>query len=96
MDTELFKKRLSALPQRVAEGLDHKKKRVVGGYQSQAKLTSVVRWRLRMAKAGIGVQDLAEQVGKPPSRISEWLTFKVEPTEESFLLVENAIYAMGG
>lgn len=96
MDKEQFEKRIAALPERVVQGLCHKKKRVVASYQSQSKLTSVVRWRLRMAKAGISVQALAEEVGKPGSRISEWLTFKVEPTEESFLLVENAIYKMGG
>lgn len=96
MDKEQFQKRIAVIPARVAESLDNKQKRVVAGYQSQTKLSSVVRWRQRMAKAGIKVNEVAESVGKPASRISEWMTFRVEPEEENFLLVENAIYSLGG
>lgn len=72
-----------------------RQERIVLNYSSPVKLKAVARWKERMAKQNIKVKDLAEKIGKPAPRISEWVNFRVEPTEENFNLVENALYDLG-
>lgn len=86
---------MKLIPERIRKKLNDKQQRVVQGYSSKTKLQAVLRWRQRMAKGGIDVKELAEEVGKPDPRISEWLNLKVEPGEDNFLSVEGALYKMG-
>lgn len=84
------------LPENVAKKLNQKQRTVLEKYSTKTKRTAVIRWRTRMAKAGIKVGDVAEKTGRPIERISEWLNFKYEPQEEAFLDVDKAIYDLGG
>ena len=89
-------KNLKLIPANRLEKLSKEKRKVVEAYASEVKLKAVIRWKTRMAAAGITVQALAEST-KPkmvPTRISEWLNFTNEPREANFLKVENAIYKL--
>lgn len=96
MSKELLKKRTASIPARLVEKMNHLQKQVIIEYSSETKLKAVIRWRQRMAKAGIMVRDISKEIEKPESRVSEWLNFKKEPNEEMFLNIEKVIYKMGG
>lgn len=84
------------LPENVAKKLTKRQRHVLEKYSTKSKRSAVIRWRQRMAKAGIQVKDVAAILKKPVPRISEWVHFKYEPCETSFLKVEDAIYKLGG
>ena len=71
------------------------KKRIVLGYSSHVKLKAVVRWKERMARAGLNNNKLAGMLDVPPSRISEWLNFTWEVQEDTFLKIEKILYKLG-
>ena len=87
-------KNIKIVPKHQRDRLNDKQRRTVEAYTSVVKLKSVIRWRTRMAQAGISVKTLAEKVDKPVTRISEWLNFTHEPEESSFLQVEAEIYKL--
>ena len=72
-----------------------RQERIVLNYSSPVKLNAVARWKERMAKRNIKAKDLAQKIDKPAPRISEWVNFKKEPSEENFNLVEAALYDLG-
>ena len=86
--------RYAHLPPRFKK-LKGKQEQIVLNYSSPVKLKAVARWKVRMAAQGISVNALAKKIKKPPSRISEWVNFRKEPTEENFNLVESALYSLG-
>lgn len=86
--------RYAHLPPRFKH-LKGKQERIVLNYSSPVKLKAVARWKERMAKKNIKAKDLAERIGKHAPRISEWVNFKKEPSEDSFNLVEAALYDLG-
>jgi len=71
------------------------KLRIVLAYSSHVKLKAVVRWKERMAKAGLNNKKIAEHLDVPETRISEWLNFTWEPQEDIFLKVEKLLYKHG-
>lgn len=75
--------------------IELQKKRTINAYSSHVKLKAVVRWKERMARAGITVTDLAKLVKEPTPRISEWLNFTWEPNEDRFNTIESALYKLG-
>lgn len=87
-------KNLKIIPKLQRERLSDKQKRTIESYSSPVKLRAVVAWKRRMASAGIKVKELAEHAEKVPFRISEWLNFTHEPTEENFQAIESAIYQL--
>lgn len=75
--------------------LEDKKERCILSYSSPVKLKAVIRWKERMARHGITTARIADYLDLPPPRISEWLNFTYEPTEDNFQRVEDALYKMG-
>jgi len=96
-------KNLAQLPDMVRRKLSAKKlttiqqqkKRTIAAYSSPVKLKAVVRWKERMARAGISTVALAKVVKEPAPRISEWLNFTWEPDEDRFHKIEKALYKLG-
>ena len=84
------------LPEQMAKKLTSQQREVLEGYSTKAKRASVIRWRQRMAKAGIKGLQIAEETGEYLPRISEWIHFKKEPSQDKFEAVEAAIYKLGG
>ena len=97
------KKRFDALPASMRQRLskkkktntEHKKLLCVLKYSSFVKLKAVIRWKERMARQGIATQSLAESIGVPPTRISEYLNFTKEPIEDIFQSIEEKLYNLG-
>lgn len=75
--------------------IQQQKKRTVAAYSSHVKLKAVVRWKERMARAGINTVSLAKLVKEPAPRISEWLNFTWEPDEDRFHKIEKVLYKLG-
>lgn len=84
--------KLKLIPAHQRERLSKKQIRTVESYSSPVKLKAVLRWKPRMAAARITLKDLAEKVGKPSTRLSEWMNFTHEPEETNFLDVESTLY----
>lgn len=74
--------------------IQQQKKRIVLAYSSHVKLKAVVRWKERMAKAGLNNNKLAGMLDVPPPRISEWLNFTWEVPEDTFLKIEKILYKL--
>ena len=89
---ELLRKKLNA---RGLTANQQQKKKTILGYSSAVKLKAVVRWKERMARAGISTADLATAVKLPSPRISEYLNFTWEPPEDYFHKIESALYKQG-
>lgn len=87
-------KNLKILPPALREKLGEKQIRTVEGYSSTVKLKAVLRWKPRLAAAGLKLKDLAEKTGKVSFRISEWMNFTHEPSEENFNDIEAGIYEL--
>lgn len=87
-------KNLKVLPPAIRDKLSEKQKRTVESYSSAVKLKSVLRWKQRLAAAGVKVKELAKHTGKVPFRISEWMNFTHEPSEENFNEIEAGIYEL--
>lgn len=87
-------KNLKVLPKAVREGLTEKQKRTVEAYSSPVKLKAVLRWKTRMAAAGITGKRLAEHTGKVVIRLYEWMNLTHEPGEENFNEVEAGLYQL--
>ena len=100
---EKEKKNFQQLPKVIRQKLAAKeltanraqKKRIVLAYSSPVKLKAVVRWKERMAKAGLTNSKLAGLLDVPPPRVSEWLNFTWEPQEDIFLKIEKILYKLG-
>lgn len=75
--------------------IEAKKLSCVLKYSSKVKLKSVVRWKERMVKVGVTTEKLGELTNNPSPRISEYLNFTHEPSEETFNTIEDAIYKLG-
>lgn len=95
MSSKKLQERLKGCPPSFIKKLTEKQKRVVLLYTTEIKLKGVLRWKQRMARAGVSGVDLAEKIGKPATRISEWVQLKKEPTEENYYSVEDALYSLG-
>lgn len=87
-------KNLKLLPQAMRDKLSDKQKRTVESYSSPVKLKAVLRWKQRCAAAGVKIKDLAAHTKKVPFRISEWMNFTHEPSEENFNEIEAGIYEL--
>jgi len=100
---EKEKKNMQQLPKVIRAKLSAKdltpiqaqKKRIVMAYSSAVKLKAVVRWKERMAKAGLTNIKMAGLLDVPPTRVSEWLNFTWEPQEDIFLKIEKILYKLG-
>ena len=79
----------------LADTLTDKQKRVVEQYESVSKLRAVMRWRERLVRSKVTNQSLADLLGMPAPRLSEYINFKRQPQEEKFLSIESAIYKLG-
>lgn len=87
-------KNIKILPKAMRDKLSDKQKRTVEAYSSPVKLKAVLRWKQRLAAAGIKIKELAENTKKVPFRISEWVNFTHEPSEENFNEIEAGIYEL--
>lgn len=83
------------LNQKKLTTIQQQKKRTISQYSSPVKLKAVVRWKERMARAGINTVSLAKLVKEPAPRISEWLNFTWEPDEDRFHKIEKVLYKLG-
>ncbi|MDX9690517.1 MAG: hypothetical protein RBT70_08695 [Alphaproteobacteria bacterium] len=101
--TPAEKKRLDMIPDVLWQSIKKQSKngnishkvQTITNYTTPTKLKAVIRWRERMARGGITTSQLAEYVGKSPTRLSEWLYFTHEPREQAFNEIEAALYEMG-
>lgn len=93
--TDEEKKKIAALPKLLRDNLTPQQERVVLNYESAVKLKAVVRWKERMVRGGVTLPQLAQAAGKPKSRLSEYMNFKHEPRDESFRIIEKALYNFG-
>lgn len=89
---ELLRQQLSA--KKLTSG-QAQKKRIIAAYSSPVKLKAVVRWKERMARAGISTVKLAKVLKVPTPRLSEWLNFTWEPNDDIFHKIEKALYKLG-
>jgi len=101
--TDQEKKNLEQIPdlmRRILSGKNLKagqerKKKTILAYSSHVKLKAVVRWKERMARAGITTAALAKIMKVKTPRISEWLNFTWEPNEKVFNKIEGILYKLG-
>lgn len=87
-------KNIKILPPAMRDKLSDKQRRTVESYSSPVKLKAVLRWKQRLAAAGVKIKELAEHTNKVPFRISEWVNFTHEPSEENFNEIEAGIYEL--
>lgn len=75
--------------------LQQQKRRTVASYSSHVKLKAVVRWKERMVKAGLTTTKIAAMIDVPNPRVSEWVNYTWEPSEEVFHKIEKILYKNG-
>jgi hypothetical protein len=90
-----LKERLRGLPPSFIKSLTKEQVIVIMRYESRAKLGGVLRWKQRIARAGIKSADVARLIKREPSRLSEWIHFKYEPEDLAYDAVEGALYKLG-
>ena len=71
-----------------SEWHEEKRQRCLEKYTSKTKMKSVRDWKKRMAITGITAKSIAEKVGTDAPRISEYITFLTEPSDEKFAAIE--------
>lgn len=82
---------------RTSEEREQRRERCISNYSSKTKLNAVKRWRERLLKCkDLNVQKLADLVGKHQPRISEYMSFLIEPPDDTFYQIEQIIYDHGG
>ena len=89
---DMVKRKLTA---KKLTAVQSQKLKTIKAYSSHVKLKAVVRWKERMARAGITTTALAKVVKEPAPRISEWLNFTWEPDDPRFHKIESALYKLG-
>jgi len=96
--SDILKARLKLLPDRMREKMlkkgNEKRLRVIEAYASDTKLRAVLRWRQRLVARDITVEELAYKVKRQVPRISEYMYFVREPSEQAFLAIDAAIYQL--
>lgn len=83
------------LPQVKIKALTEKQVRVVCKYSSDGKLHTVLRWRIRVLKAGMLMKDLAEAVGVKKDQLSHWMALTNEPNDEHYKLAQQTLRRWG-
>lgn len=68
-----------------------KRTRCIESYSSKTKLKSVHDWRKRIAATDTTQAKIAQAVGIKPTRLSEYMRFISEPSDERFMSIERAI-----
>lgn len=58
------------------------------GAAGKLKLKMVYNWRVLKAQTGLTTNKIATAIGKPASRVSEYLNFKHEPSAAEFRKIE--------
>lgn len=68
----------------------------IENYATKSKYRAVKRWPARIAmNRDLTVKHIAKILGKSPPRISEYITFLIEPPEETFIAIEKILYEFG-
>lgn len=73
-----------------------RREKCIAEYSSKSKFRSVQKWPARIAMTKeVSVTIIAQALQKPPPRISEFISFIKEPTEDEFIKIEKMLYDAG-